>query len=132
MDALIPGVTICTHGPLAFRVDRNDAEELRFATPYGSHGFIVKEVDGQTQVEHVLSMDFPLWLRAVWALGIRSGHDFAVEAIFDRLESTLRTGAIPTRTERALSPGLRLMRLVLTSPLMKHVRAWFVRNLAHA
>jgi hypothetical protein len=36
-------------------------------------------------------------------MAIEPIHDWAVEALFDRLEHALRTGAVPERTERPMS-----------------------------
>lgn len=114
--ALIPGETMIGHGPFRFRLRAWDGRTWRvdFVGPRaGWHGFdLTPEGDG-CQVTHTIELDNSLSTRVFW-LAIARLHDWAVEAMFDRLEHALATGAVPAHTERPIPRGaafaLRLAR----------------------
>lgn len=68
----------------------------------GWHGFdLLPEADG-CRVTHTLELATSLTSHFQW-IAIAPIHDWAVEAMFDRLEHALRTGVVPARTERPMS-----------------------------
>jgi hypothetical protein len=106
--ALIPGETMIGHGPFRFRVRSWDGAAWRvdvIGRPHGWHGFDLApdpRPDGNgCRVTHTLELEATLSARLRW-MAIESVHDWAVEALFDRLEHALRTGEVPTRTERPM------------------------------
>lgn len=118
---LIPGVTKLGHGPARFLFRKWDGHswevEVLSRRMTGRHGFVLTPEAGGTRVTHVLELTrYPFW---EWALIIRPVHDWAVEAVFDRLETALRTGHAPARTDR---PRPALVRLAFW--LGKRVGKW--------
>jgi hypothetical protein len=115
-DALIPGETLVGHGPFRFRLRAWDGHIWRvdlIGRLVGWHGFdLVPEADG-CRVTHTVELATSPMSRFQW-MAIEPLHDWAVEAMFDRLEHALLTGAVPARTERPMSRvvafGLRLAR----------------------
>jgi hypothetical protein len=79
----------------------------------GWHGFDLEPDGDGCRVTHTVELQSTLSTRLRW-LTIVAIHDWAVEALFDRLEHALRTGVVPERTERPMSRhaafGLRLAR----------------------
>jgi hypothetical protein len=115
--ALIPGRTRLGHGPFSFKLERWDGTVWRvgFANPgaRGWHGFELRPCAGGTEVTHTVdARTSPLfWLG--WRIAIEPLHDWAVEALFDRLAAALRDGRVPTRTTRPMTGrGRWLLRLV--------------------
>ena len=68
----------------------------------GWHGFDLTPDGDGCRVTHTLELESTLSARLGW-MAIEPIHDWAVEAIFDRLEAALRTGTVPERTERPMS-----------------------------
>jgi hypothetical protein len=102
--ALIPGETVLGHGPFRFRLRVWDGFVWRvdLLGARGWHGFdLAPEGDG-CRVTHSVELQGALSARLGW-MTIEPIHDWAVEAMFDRLEHALRTGAVPQRTERPMS-----------------------------
>jgi hypothetical protein len=87
--ALIPGKTLVGHGPFRFRLRAWDGVVWRV------------DVVG-SRVTHTVELESTLSARLGW-MAIEPIHDWAVEALFDRLEHALRTGVVPERTERPMS-----------------------------
>jgi hypothetical protein len=103
--ALIPGQTLLGHGPFRFRLRAWDGAVWRVDVvghPAGWHGFDLCPDGDRSLVTHTLELESTLTARLHW-IAIESIHDWAVEALFDRLEHALRTGVVPNRTERAMS-----------------------------
>ncbi|HSS01642.1 MAG TPA: hypothetical protein VLM79_31500 [Kofleriaceae bacterium] len=114
--ALIPGGTLVGHGPFRFRLRTWTGAVWRVDVvggPPGWHGFDLEPDGDGCRVTHTLELEGTLSARLRW-MAIQSIHDWAVEALFDRLEHALRTGSVPARTERPISRmaafGLRLAR----------------------
>ena len=103
--ALIPGETLIGHGPFRFRLRVWDGRAWRVdvvGRPVGWHGFdLVPDGEGCV-VTHTLDIETRLPARLRW-VAIEPLHDWAVEAMFDRLEHALRTGVVPARTDRPIS-----------------------------
>lgn len=103
--ALVPGKTILGHGPFRFRLREWDGRVWRadvMGGGVGWHGFDLAPDGDGCRVTYKLELDANLPARVGW-LAIQPIHDWAVEAVFDRLEQALRTGAVPERTERPTS-----------------------------
>jgi hypothetical protein len=100
--ALVPGETLAGHGPFRFRLRAWDGRSWKVDLVGGTagwHGFeLVPDGDG-CRVTHTLWLapSPSAWLR--WMV-VRPAHDWAVEAMFDRMAQALRTGAVPAVTER--------------------------------
>ncbi|WP_394850824.1 hypothetical protein LZC95_25625 [Pendulispora brunnea] len=105
--ALIPGQTLLGHGPFTFRLRSWDGVAWRVDVvngPVGWHGFDLQPDGDGCRVTHTLELESKtLSGRLRWML-IKPVHDWAVEALFDRLEHALRTGTVPERTSRPMSP----------------------------
>ncbi|MBK9034101.1 MAG: hypothetical protein IPL61_23015 [Myxococcales bacterium] len=104
VDALVPGQTMVGHGPFRFRLRTWDGLTWRVDVVgrlTGWHGFdLAPDGDGCRLTHTVeLATSWRSWL--AWKT-IEPVHDWAVEAMFDRLEHALRTGAVPVRTTRPL------------------------------
>ncbi len=98
------------HGPARFLHTRWDGHNWEASVKSnrmtGRQGFILTPEGPGTRVTHVLELTrYPL---LEWALVVRPVHDWAVEAVFDRLETALATGAAPTRTVRPRPALVRL------------------------
>lgn len=110
-SALIPGETLIGHGPFRFRLREWDGQIWRVDVVGGSlagwHGFDLAPDGDGCRLTHTLELQESLGMRLGW-LTIAPIHDWAVEAIFDRLEHALATGAPPARTERPMSPVVSL------------------------
>jgi hypothetical protein len=103
--ALIPGVTVVGHGPFRFRLRAWDGLVWRVdvvGSPVGWHGFDLAPDGEGCRVTHTLELHRTLPARLLWMV-IEPIHDWAVEALLDRLEHASRTGVVPTRTERPMS-----------------------------
>lgn len=90
------------HGPFSFEVEHWDGQTLRArietAGFQGHHGFELRSEGERVVVTHDLDAQLtPLrWL--VWQLFIASGHDWAVEAMFDRMQTMLGEPASARQT----------------------------------
>jgi hypothetical protein len=103
--ALIPGETLLGHGPFRFRLRTWDGAIWRVdvvGRVAGWHGFDLQPDGDGCRVIHTLELEGTL-SRRLWWMAIQPIHDWAVEALFDRLEHALRTGVVPERTERPMS-----------------------------
>jgi hypothetical protein len=109
-SALIPGQTMVGHGPFRFRLRAWDGQTWRVDLVGGMagwHGFdLLPDGDG-CRVTHTLELESSLSARLGWMV-IEPIHDWAVEAMFDRLEHALATGAVPARTRRPMSRAVAL------------------------
>ncbi len=85
----------------------------------GWHGFDLLPDGDSCRVTHTLELESSLSARLLWMV-IEPVHDWAVEAIFDRLEHALATGTVPARTGRPMS---RAAALGLALARRKRVRA---------
>jgi hypothetical protein len=103
--ALIPGVTLLGHGPFGFRLRAWDGLTWRVdvvGNVVGWHGFDLAPDGDGCRVTHTLELQSTLSARLLW-MTIEPIHDWAVEAMLDRLEHAVRTGVAPARTERPMS-----------------------------
>lgn len=103
--ALIPGETLVGHGPFRFRLRAWDGVVWRVdvvGSRGGWHGFHLQPDGDGCRVTHTVELESTLSARLGW-MAIEPIHDWAVEALFDRLEHALRTGVVPERTERPMS-----------------------------
>lgn len=112
--ALIPGETLLGHGPFRFRLRVWNGQVWRVdvvGSPVRWHGFDLAPDGGGCRVTHTLELESTLSARLRW-MTIEPIHDWAVEALFDRLEEALRTGVVPARTERPM-PRMAALALAL-------------------
>jgi hypothetical protein len=104
--ALIPEVTRIGHGPFGFRFTGWDGWRWRVRVESGGfagwHGFDLDETRAGCRVTHTIELDLSGLARVVWPVSIAGIHDWAVEALFDRMEAALRTGAVPKVTARPI------------------------------
>jgi hypothetical protein len=104
--ALVPGVTRVGHGPFSFRFESWDGARWRVRVESagfdGWHGFDLEPTAGGCRVTHTLELDLSGAARVVWPVCFAQVHDWAVEAIFDRIEEALRTGAVTATTTRPM------------------------------
>lgn len=115
--ALVPGVTELGHGPFRFRLERFDEAVWRVRVDgrgiSGWHGFDLAKEGTGTRLTHTIEATLSPAMRLQWALAIEPLHDWAVEALFDRLGVALETGAVPARTARPLGLRRRALLAVL-------------------
>ena len=110
--AFVAGVTRIGHGPFAFTLREVSADGWWVdvdGRPGLEHGFTLAAVPGGTEVTHSLRGPLRGHLALTWPLFVAPLHDWAVEAIFDRLEVALATGSVPTATVRPMSLRARLL-----------------------
>jgi len=104
--ALVPGVTRLGHGPFAFRLESWDGQRWRVTVEsegfVGWHGIDLDPTPRGCRVTHTIELELAGPARVVWPVVIAPLHDWAVEAIFDRLEEALETGVMPTVTRRPI------------------------------
>jgi hypothetical protein len=119
---LVAGRTKLGHGPFTFNFEGWNGRQWRVTVNRGGmagwHGFdLIPERDG-IRLTHTIELDLRGTGRVYWHCLIAPVHDWAVEAIFDRLEEALKTGTAPRHTKRAMPfvpriafTALRLARL---------------------
>jgi len=100
------------HARLRFQMQREDATgwEARFLAGRfeGHHGFELRPEGNNTRIRHTLRGRARGAVRWQWPLLFRPLHDWAAEALFDRLEVALKTGSVPDTTARPMSVHTRL------------------------
>ena len=105
--ALVPTLTSVGHGPFRFRFESWDGRRWRVRVLQdgyrGWHGFEIEKAAEGTRVTHTIELELTGSARVVWPLAVEPIHDWAVEALFDRIEAALRSGQMPARTERPMS-----------------------------
>jgi hypothetical protein len=98
------------HGPFSFFVDQWDGRTLRArietAGFRGYHGFAIAHEAERVVVTHDLDAKLTLPNWTAWQLFIAHGHDWAVEAVFDRMHELLRDGQA-ARVSRQPPLGMR-------------------------
>jgi len=103
-QALVPGQTLMGHGPFRFRLREWDGASWKVDVVgklTGWHGFdLVPEGEG-CRVTHTLYFAPSISAQLRW-LTIAAAHDWAVEAMFDRMAQALATGVVPAVTERPI------------------------------
>ncbi|MDB4975997.1 MAG: hypothetical protein JWN48_4338 [Myxococcaceae bacterium] len=113
------------HGPFSFHVEHWDGRTLRarIETPgyRGQHGFTLRAEAGHVIVTHELDAQLALSRWLLWQLFIARRHDWAVEALFDRMEALLRERPTAEHSERA--PPLALRAFVSVRRLIREPRA---------
>lgn len=107
--ALIPGQTLIGHGPFQFRLREWDGRSWKVDIAGGGqgqghamtgwHGFELVPEGSGCRVTHTLHLESSLSARLRWA-AIEAVHNWAVEALLDRLEHALATGSVPPVTDR--------------------------------
>jgi hypothetical protein len=102
--ALVPGKTVLGHGSLRFRLREWDGHSWKvdcIGWLVGWHGFDLEPDGDGCRVTHTvwLAPSLSAWL--AWT-AIEPAHDWAVEAMFDRMAHALATGVVPRVTERPL------------------------------
>ena len=104
--ALVPDVTRLGHGPFAFRFMSWDGNRWRVRVESkafaGWHGFDLDPTRRGCRVTHTIELDLSGAARVVWPVCIAAIHDWAVEALLDRMEEALRTGTVPAITARKM------------------------------
>lgn len=100
-ETLVPGRTRLGHGPFRFKLREWDGWRWRVDFPGGWHGFDLTPEGAGTRVTHTLQMGDVI--RPILPL-----HDWAVEALLDRLGAALATGSVPSFTERPLEGYARM------------------------
>jgi hypothetical protein len=122
--ALIPGVTRLGHAWFTFHLRQWDGERWRveFGTSSlrGWHRFDLLPQNGGSLLTHIIWLEArPLGIVG-WRLLVEPIHDWAVEALFDRLETAVATGSVPERTARPMGRrarwGLWLLRRIAGRP----------------
>lgn len=106
-NQLIAGRTRLGHGPFSFDFERWDGSAWRVTFERegmkGWHGFdLVPKQDG-TLLTHTIEADLAGTSRLLWHGLIAPVHDWAVEAMFDRIEEALATGTAPQHTTRPMA-----------------------------
>jgi hypothetical protein len=111
-DAFLPGVTRIGHGPFAFTLRQVGATGWWVdvdGRPGWEHGFTLTAAPGGTLLTHRLRGPLRGGMALVWPVLFAPLHDWAVEAIFDRLEAALATGSVPGSTARPQPLRVRLL-----------------------
>ena len=105
--AWIPDVTLLGHGPFVFKLRWWDGVRWRadLDANAGSLAFHLAERGGKTRLGCTFEASLPLASR----LAIVPIHDWAVEAMFDRLAIALATGSVPHETARPMGFVVRRM-----------------------
>lgn len=77
---------------------------------HGWHGFDLEPTAHGCRLVHTLELELHGAARVIWPACFNAIHDWAVEAMFDRVEEALRTGEMPATTRRpmALPAALRM------------------------
>jgi len=108
------------HAQIRFRARRWDGTsweaEVLSRSFRGSHGFLVEPEGEGTRVQHRLQGTLHGSLRWRWPLMVRPLHDWAIEALLDRLGIALARGLPPDVTLRAMSAHARLVYALLERP----------------
>ena len=106
--ALIPGTTLSGHGPFRFRLRAWDGRSwtVNLIGMAGWHGLEVTPDGAGSRVTHTVELA-ALGARLAWR-AVAPAHDWAIEAMFDRMEEALRTGRVPARTTRPIPAAAQL------------------------
>jgi hypothetical protein len=106
------GVTRFGHANLRFELEEWNRERWRAGFRVrrfdGWHGFDLTPEGAGTVLTHTLEGDTKGSLLWQWPLVVRPIHDWAVEALFDRLQAALESGQVPARTDREMPAKARL------------------------
>lgn len=106
-NQLIPGRTRLGHGPFSFDFEKWDGSAWRVTFERegmkGWHGFDLVPAQGGTLLTHTIEAGLAGTSRLLWHVLIAPVHDWAVEAMFDRIEEALATGAEPQHTKRPMA-----------------------------
>jgi hypothetical protein len=111
------------HGPFSFHVEQWDGESLRArietAGYTGHHGFTLRAEGSEVLVTHDLAarLTLPKWL--FWQLFIARGHDWAVEALLDRMHVLLHDPLASSIGSRRPPLGLRLFAALRRVPVVR-------------
>ncbi len=104
--ALIPNVTRVGHGLFSFRFESWDGSRWRVRVEseelQGWHGFDLQTTARGCRVTHTIELTPSLGGAVLWHVLVAPMHDWAVEALFDRIEQALPTGEMPTLTRRKM------------------------------
>lgn len=123
--ALVPGETLVGHGPFRFRLREWDGLSWKvdvIGGMTGWHGFDLAPDGDGCRLTHTVSLASSLSARLRW-MAIAPAHDWAVEAMFDRMEHALRTGTVPSLTERQM-PALAAIGMRLAGRSRRSKRVW--------
>ena len=116
-NQLIPGRTRLGHGPFSFDFQQWDGSKWRVIFQRGGmkgwHGFDLVPEQGGTLLVHSIEADLKGAFRFAWPVLVAPVHDWAVEAIFDRIEEALATGSAPRHTTRPMAFAPRAAFFVL-------------------
>lgn len=106
-DALQPGATRLGHGPFVFTLRWWDGVRWRadLDSDAGYQAFHLQAQGKRTRLVHSLDATLPLATR----LALIPIHDWAIEAMFDRLEHALEHGSVPAVTTRPMGFVARRM-----------------------
>jgi hypothetical protein len=74
----------------------------------GEHAFTLEPDGARTRITHRLSGTVHRSMRIAWLLAVRPVHDWAIEAMFDRLEHALAVGSPPQVTPSPMGAHARL------------------------
>lgn len=120
--ALIPGITKLGHGRFTFHLQQWNGERWRVefenSSLRGWHRFDLLPQNGGSLLTHIISLQAKGVRGGLgWRLFMEPIHDWAIEALFDRLETAVATGRMPERTAR---------------PMGRHARSalWLLRRVA--
>jgi hypothetical protein len=104
--ALIPDVTRVGHGFFSFRFESWDGERWRVRIESdrfpGWHGFDLQSTPLGCRLTHTIEATPSPGSAVFWHVFVAPAHDWALEAMFDRIEEALRTGEMPAVTRRKL------------------------------
>jgi hypothetical protein len=106
-----PSRTCFGHATLKFQLRRWDGTrwdaDVLSRSFRGTHGFALEPAGSGTRVRHVLEGSLHGAMRWRWPLAVEALHDWAVEAMFDRLEHAVSTGRAPPATARPMPAHAR-------------------------
>jgi hypothetical protein len=108
--AFVPGVTRLGHGPFVFALREVSAGGWWVdvvGLPGWEHGFTMVAAPAGTLLTHRLRGPLRGRMAVAWPLAIAPLHDWVVEALFDRLDEALVTGAVPATTTRPMPLRVR-------------------------
>lgn len=105
--AFVPGVTLLGHGPFVFKLVWWDGVRWRADLDCNAGSLSIHLVEKGRKTRVIVTFEATLDLAS--RLAIVPVHDWAVEALFDRLEVALRTGEVPRETTRPMGYFVRRM-----------------------